>query len=176
MINISINQNSKNRVQAYIDEYANNLRDMCLKFIDNLLDSGYEIATANTTGTFAGYITISKQVEENEDGIKGILYATDSGNITNYFKHSGEIVSVDISPLLMCEFGSGLVAKNPLNIAGVGQGTLNTYGHAFDKNGWWFVTEDNRVIHSVGYTPHAPMYKALIKMQEEVMNIAKEVF
>ena len=176
MFTVKINQQSLQKVSKDIERYAKNLRNKCVLFVEKMLDCGYEVAKSNSTGTFGGYITISKQLDKSIDGIKAILYATDSGNIESVYKTKEGEKSISISPLLMIEFGSGFKAENPLNVDGVGQGTHPDQTHAFDSNGWWFQTLDGNWIHSYGYSPHAPMYKAQLEMIDKISSIAKEVF
>lgn len=176
MITVKMNQQSLLRVEKQIDKYAKDLRNKCVRFVTKMLDCGYEVAVSNATGTFGKYITIAKNIDSNEQGIKAILYATDSGNIESVYKTKEGEKSISISPLLMLEFGSGFKAENPLGIEGVGQGSHPEQKHAFDVNGWWFMTTDNQWIHSYGYSPHAPMYKAQLEMENKMIEIAKEVF
>lgn len=174
-ITASMSVSSLQDAAKEIENYKKDLLQKCNSFIKGILDRGYIVARNNATGTFGGYITIEKRFDNAVNGIKGILYATDSGDIVSQFKHGGEVISVNISPLLMCEFGSGLVAENPKGIAGVGTGTNSLFGHA-NEDGWYFIDIDNNLRYATGYKPHAPMYKALLKMESDIMEVAREVF
>jgi hypothetical protein len=70
---------------------------------------------------------------------------------------------------------------------GYGPGTYPGKGHWNDPNGWWFETDDPRLIrrtskktgksygHSYGIAPAMPFYQADKKMRENILKVAKEV-
>jgi hypothetical protein len=90
----------------------------------------------------------------------------------------------------MAEFGSGHYAITEEGIGG--QGTLNTYGHAFDSNGWYWWTDDVTQVssgdvmvsaangrwkfHSYGTPPSRPLHNAVMTCISEVEEVAREVF
>ena len=76
----------------------------------------------------------------------------------------------------MTEFGSGWGAENPMKIPGVGQGTFPGQTHAFDKEGWYWLDENDNLNYSRGITAKMPMYKASIRIQEIAIKKAKEIF
>ncbi len=69
---------------------------------------------------------------------------------------------------------------------GFGPGTYPGNDHWDDPEGWWFPTDDPRLIirtdskgqgwgHSYGNKPHMPFYKADKAMRDNLLKIAKEV-
>lgn len=144
-------------------------------YVEELANEGIIVSKQNVGG-FGKYIMFSVQTEIQKDGCKALLLATETGVITSTWNRYGTIVSADVSPLLMAEFGSGSGAENPMNVPGVGQGTFPGQTHAFDKEGWYWQEEDGTWKYSKGITAKMPMYKASLKIQEIVISKAREVF
>lgn len=145
------------------------------RYVEELANEGIIVSKQNVGG-FGKYIMFSVQTEIQKDGCKALLLATETGVITSTWKRYGEIVSADVSPLLMAEFGSGSGAENPMNVPGVGQGTFPGQTHAFDKEGWYWVEEDGTWKYSKGITAKMPMYKASLRIQDIAIKKAREVF
>lgn len=156
-------------------DYKSNLNKKCETFVRKLAEAGIEVAKHNT-GSFGTYITFSVKTEQNKNGCKAILIATNTGIIKSEWKTQDGVKSADISPLLMCEFGSGLKAENPMNVPGVGTGTFPGQTHATDPQGWWYMDLNGEWHHSYGISPKAPMYHATMEIQQKVTQVAKEVF
>lgn len=99
------------------------------------------------------------------------------------------ILTASSQSILFFEFGSG--AKygegHPWDDDfGFGPGTYPGNGHWDDPEGWWFPTEDPRLIirtdrngqgwgHSYGNKPYMPFYKASKAMRGDILRIAREV-
>ena len=148
------------------------------RYVEELANEGIIVSKQNVGG-FGKYIMFSVQTEIQKDGCKALLLATETGVITSTWNRYGEIVSADVSPLLMAEFGSGSGAENPMNVPGVGQGTFpseTAQQNAFNKEGWYWMDLDGNWNYSKGITAKMPMYKASLKIQEIVISKAREVF
>ena len=156
-------------------DYKRNLNDKCIQFIQRLSDEGIVVARQNVGG-FGKYITFSTTITAENGGYHGIMLATNTGIITSTWKTQDGEKSTDVSPLLMVEFGSGLKAKNPMGVQGVGTGTFPGQTHASDPNGWWYMDLDGVWHHSYGIEPKMPMYKASLEMHKNIARIAREVF
>ena len=106
------------------------------------------------------------------------MIAADSKKIISQWFRGGQLVSAEVSSLLISEFGSGWLAKVyfPAVDGEVGQGTFLDQRHAFDPNGWSWTDENNVTHHSIGERPTHPMYSALMAMIYEINAIAREVF
>lgn len=157
-------------------DYKQSLNDKCQLFVQRLGEEGIMVAQQNV-GSFGKYITFSVNITQSDNnGCKGVMLATNTGIITSHWLTEDGEKSADISPLLMVEFGSGLKAKNPNNIDGVGTGTFPGQTHAHNPNGWWYKDLDGVWQHSYGLTPKMPMYKASIDMHTKINKIAREVF
>lgn len=153
----------------YLDTYSEELEDKAIRLSEMLADLGITVASQNVGGEWGSYLIFGKELEGDEV----IFYATDSGQIRVSWDNND---GYDVSPLLLCEFGSGRDAGNPFSIPlPVGKGTMPGQTHAFDPNGWYWRV--NGVLHhSVGVPPDSPMYNASLKIMENVGKIAKEVF
>ena len=157
-------------------DYKNNtLPNLLKQYVEALAKEGISVGEQNVGG-FGKYITFSIKTEVSEDGCKALMLASETGKIISTWKSYGEIKSAEVSPLLMAEFGSGWGAENPMQVPGVGQGTFPGQTHAFDKEGWYWLDEDDNLNYSRGITAKMPMYKASIRIQEIAKKKAKEIF
>lgn len=175
-ISFYLSEESVRNAARQLQAYSDGLQAKCDLFAKRLMERGISVAKANT-GNFGKYIVFQMQTQSQGDGCKGILYATQTGFIKSQWKTKDGIESRDVSPLLMAEFGSGRYAENPMKVDGVGQGTFPEQTHAFDANGWYWqdaVTDEWH--HSYGINPSAPMYKAYLAMEEQLLIVAREVF
>lgn len=153
----------------YLEDYKNGLDDKARLISDRLADVGITIARQNVGGEYGSYLIFGKEF----DGDNCIFYATDSGDIHVTWDGSE---GYDVSPLLLCEFGSGQFADNPFSIPlPVGQGTMPNQTHAFDPNGWWWKV-NGETHHSIGVPPDSPMYNASLEIMDKVVKVAREVF
>ena len=157
-------------------DYKQSLNGKCQLFIQRLAQEGITVAQQNVGG-FGKYITFSTAITQSSvNGCKGVMLATNTGIITSQWLTQEGEKSADVSPLLMVEFGSGLRAKNPKNVPGVGTGTFPGQTHATNPNGWWYKDLDGVWHHSYGMTPKMPMYMASIEMHKKITKVAREVF
>lgn len=98
------------------------------------------------------------------------------------------ILMAESQAILFFEFGAGVKygGGHPWDDnLGFGPGTYPGNGHWDDPNGWWFPTDNPRLVirrdrngqgwgHSYGNKPHMPFYKADKAMRDELLKIAKE--
>ena len=152
----------------YLEDYKNGLDEKARLISERLADLGISVAQQNVGGEWGSYLIFGKQVGEDT-----IFYATDSGDIHVSWDGSA---GYDVSPLLLCEFGSGQYADNPFSVPlPVGQGTMPGQTHAFDPNGWYWRV-DGELHHSIGVPPDSPMYHASLEIIDNVVKVAREVF
>lgn len=164
---------SPSSIQAAIDQindYEKKVKLAGEKIAKQLADLGYKVAYGVMSGhVFSGEtigsLTVQK-VEENK-----------------------YILSAGSQALLFFEFGAGAKygAGHPWDDDfGYGPGTYPGNGHWNDPHGWWFPTDDPRLIirtdkngqgwgHSYGNKPHMPFYKADKAMRDNLLSIAKKV-
>ena len=164
------------QLQKDLLDYKNNtLPNLLKQYVEALAKEGISVGEQNVGG-FGKYITFSVKTEVSKDGCKALMLASENGKIISTWKSYGEIKTAEVSPLLMAEFGSGWGAENPMQIPGVGQGTFPGQTHAFDKEGWYWLDENDNLNYSRGITAKMPMYKASIRIQEIAKKKAKEIF
>lgn len=166
--------NSITKAVEYLNKYVEDLKNKSDILVQRLIDIGISTAKSNC-GEFQGMIVFEKEME---DLGMGCLVATDGEKIISEWFRNGDLVSAEVSPLLMAEFGSGWLAQVyfPSVDGLVGQGTFPNQLHAFDPNGWRWTDKEGNRHHSYGTEPTHPMYSALLAMLLEVDAIAKEVF
>lgn len=174
-ITMILSQSSIQNAIKELRQYQNDLNRKCEIFCQRLAELGIQTAKENT-GNFGKYISFTYEVKDRTKGCKAVMVATNTGIIHSEWMTKDGVKSADVSPILMCEFGSGLKAENPKNIAGVGTGTFPGQTHATDPNGWYWMDLDGEWHHSYGVTPKMPMYHASIEMILNIRKIAKEVF
>lgn len=174
-ITMTLSQSSIQNAIKEIRQYQSDLNRKCEEFCRRLAELGIKVAQENTGG-YGKYITFSVEITDRTNGCKALMVATNTGIIHSEWRTQDGVKSADVSPLLMCEFGSGLKAENPKNIAGVGTGTFPGQTHASNPEGWWWMDLSGEWHHSYGVTPKMPMYHASIEMILNVRKIAKEIF
>lgn len=168
-----------------LDKYVDDFDLKVKEFLSRLADVGISVAQANG-GVFGQYIVYSKTFE-NDTTLN--MTAHSDPKIQSWYVSSktSEPKQEEIIPVLMAEFGSGHYAIERDGLGG--QGSLNTYGHAFDSKGWYWWTDnpstdgemkkvrDGRFLfHSDGLPPYQPLHKAVMACIEQVQGIAQEVF
>jgi hypothetical protein len=172
-IQIKLNSNSIKKAIKELTEYRESLAQKNELFVTKLLELGIEVAQEKV-GKFGKYISFSKEVDGTLYCV-GYLIAKDSEKIISQWETKDGIREVEVSSLLMAEFGSGKNAKVLFDIDGVGQGTFPGQTHAFSPP-WHWKGLDGKWYSSSGVTPTHPMYHADMEMIEDVKRIAKEVF
>lgn len=166
-------------MQRQLKDYKNRLIEKCGLFTERLAAAGILVGQQNL-GQFDKYIIFSTKTDPQRYGVKTIMYATNTGLIhSQWMTKSGEVNEIDVSPILMAEFGSGLRANNPKAKSmkpPMGTGTFPGQTHAEDPEGWWYQTIDGVWHHSYGVSPTMPMYKAQMEIYDQIATIATEVF
>lgn len=151
------------------------------RFVYRLADKGIATAKVNA-GSYGAYILFfTNNVTVSDNGAEGMLVATDGTKLIKEWYTDKELTnkrSYEVSPLLLAEFGSGWYATmQNWNVPGVGQGTMpNSYGHAFDTDGWFWYDAAGVKHHSKGERPTYPMHAAMVAMMMEIESTAREVF
>lgn len=174
-IDVSLTEKSIQDAIDKLERYKDRLQDKCIAFVGELASNGIAVARANT-GNFGHYITFSYEIKDTTDGCTAIVLATETGQIQSTWQTADGLKTVDVSPLLMAEYGSGWRAKPHFNDARGGQGTFPGQTHAFDSEGWYWRDESGELHHSYGITPTMPMYHAFLKMENDIMKTARKNF
>lgn len=180
---ISFNLSARSVKQAAKEllDYKKSLVVKCSTFVRRLADQGILVAQDNL-GEFGRYVTFEVQVDPGRYGARALLIATNTGHITSQWISKDEdgnevIREADVSPLMMAEFGSGLIANNVrAHEFGMGTGTFPEQTHAEEPDGWWYMDLDREWHHSYGIRPTMPMWKAAVEMNDVIVETAREVF
>lgn len=174
-ISISLSEKSIQNAIKELESYNSSLINKCETFVRKLAEKGIETAKTRT-GNYGKYITFTIKTNKDEYGVSAVLLATNTGIIRSEWLTKDGVKTADVSPLLMVEFGSGLRAKNPKNVPGVGTGTFPGGTHGSTPNGWWYKDLDSVWHHSTGVSPQAPVYNASLRMISDIQTVAREVF
>lgn len=166
--------------------YKKGLAEKCKTFVEELAKVGIETARHvlavddDEHKGYGKYITFRTDVDPEKYGCRAVLVASNTGLIRSVWRTNNTatgITEADVSPILMAEFGSGLMADNQhASQFGMGTGTFPGQTHAEDPTGWWYQTLDYEWHHSYGVTPSYPMMNAANKMFDEIGSVTKRVF
>lgn len=169
-IKMKLDEASISKAIEEVKAYQKKVENAGNEIAKRLAEIGYEVAYQVMSGhVFSGETVESLQVVEKGEG-KYVLTASSKA-------------------ILFFEFGAGVRygAGHPLaGELGFGPGTYPGAGHWDDPNGWWFPTDDSRLIikrdasgqgwgHSYGNQPYMPFYNASKKMREDLLKVSKEV-
>jgi len=177
-ITLELSDKSIRKARKQLLQYQADMQYKLGLFVSLLINKGYKVAMRNK-GDYSAYIMILQHTDEvDENSAKGILMAYNVQTcIREYMVSATEIKRVEVSPVLMAEFGSGWKAKNEFpDVTGVGQGTFPGQIHAFDPGGWSYMTPDGMWHRSSGEEPSMPMLKAKRRMEREITKTIKEVW
>ena len=156
--------------------YKNRFSKKCDLFISKLADEGYKTANVILTGhMFTGETAGSLRIENRGKTSVGNRYA----------------LVAQSQAILFFEFGAGIRysgEKHPqASEFGMGPGTFPGKGNWDNEKGWWYPTDDARLIiktdengqgwgPSYGTPPYMPLYRSGQEMIATAEKIAKEVF
>lgn len=167
------------RMADELRQYGTDLKTKLQLFCSKLADKGIHAAMNANYGSYAQYIVFSKETETNGC----VVVARETQLLTaDWLGHE----DVEVSPLLMTEFGAGNYAvyleKSDGNIDGrlddgtpIGRGSFPGQKNAFKDH--WFYRDTNGFLHiSRGFYPTRPMHHAVIEMITQVEATAREVF
>lgn len=153
-----------------MEAYRDNVAAAGEKIAKALADMGYQVAY----GIMSGHVFTGEMI----------------GNLEVVKAGEGQYILRDQSKaILFFEFGAGARygGGHPWNDDfGYGPGTYPGNGHWDDPKGWWFPTDEPRLIirtdkngqgwgHSYGNKPHMPFYNADKAMREHLLEVAKRV-
>lgn len=171
---MNLDTNSINSVIEDLEKYRDSLAAKSELLVSRLLDEGIKVAYQHL-GRYTGYVEFSKEIKAGKKCI-GFLIGKDSQPFISTWKTKEGIQTVEVSGLLMSEFGSGWLSNVIWNVSGVGQGTFPGQTHAFDNPGWYWTDLQGKTHFSKGEEPHYPMYFADMTMLSQIDSIAREVF
>lgn len=178
-IRMTLNPTDIDMAIKELESYSKSLPAKADAIANALAQMGYSVAASILSAhVFDGDTLRSLTVESEGDG-KYVLYA-------------------ESEAILFVEFGVGARAgSHPIGGAHkgsadgafekMGAGTYPGQTHANDPSGWWFPTNDPRLIvrvgedgqgwgHSFGYTARMPFAMADETMKQDILRVAKEVF
>lgn len=175
IVEFSLDSKSIGDAIEKIRKYRKEFEKKCEQLVSELAELGYQTA----------YEIISDHVFDGNT--LGSLRVEQVAGADNIF-----VVSARSEAILILEFGSGLPASRAPHPEaakhGMGAGTLSEKGHWNDPNGWYYPTDDYRLInkynkdgtqgygHSKGMTPQMPFYKAAREIERQIADVAERVF
>lgn len=164
----SLSVDGINKIISEIEKYKSDIYTLQDRFVRRLMSRGYEVARA--------YIQYAEMTADEDKPIGTLDIITDS---------TGEVSSCSLvfegNQVLFVEFGAGITYNegDPHPMAGqfgYGVGTFPHQKHANDKNGWSYYGNDDHWHHTKGTEATMPMYNASLKIRQDILQVAKEVF
>jgi hypothetical protein len=90
------------------------------------------------------------------------------------------IIRAEGQEVAFIEFGAGITygyGHPQASEFGTGPGTFpNGKGHWNDPKGWWYIDKDGNRKHTYGTPPSMPMYNTMRELEQQIEQIAREVF
>ena len=184
VINVELNQNSIGDAINELKRYKDSLRDKCVEFVEKLAEYGIAAASYSVDGEYRNSIEFTKESAITSNGAVGSMVGRNTQTIIRMWMRYDQVVSAEISPILMAEFGSGIKASDATGApnakyakkAGAGRGTFPGQTHADDDNGWSWMDLAGEWHHSTGEEPSMPMFNAYLEMKDQILNVARQVF
>lgn len=175
----TLSAKSINNLIKELKDYQNSLNGKLELLVKELTAIGYRVADTNVRSDFKSHIGIEVDSRLESYGIaKGSLVMFDiTPIISEWMNKDGGTNKVEVSAMLMEEFGSGSKANTSeiTQRLGMGRGTFPNQTHAFESV-WHWKDLNGEWHHSSGITPNQPMEKALMEMANEVNKVARRVF
>ncbi len=173
-----LSQDGIQKIRDELKEYKESLDAKCETFVTKLAKEGITTAKAHTTflndlGNLSSVVAFTYELKKSTDGVKAIMYMTDKMPVVRAWLKYGQVKTVEISPSMFYEWGSGQKA-----VAGH-TGTFpsdTAMKNASNPNGWWYMSLDGQWHWTKGVTPTRPMLRAYESMEKNIVRIAKEVF
>lgn len=157
-ISLGLSQHEINNAIKEVKAYQSDINRKCELLCKKLTAEGITIAQVHIGSSgFDKYIHLDSEITPQQVGCKAIFYMKDSSKIVSEWQTLEGVKSAEISAALMLEFGSGLKAKNPANIPGVGTGTFPGGTHG-NEPGWYYMDLNGEWHYSSGISPQMPMY------------------
>lgn len=158
-----------------LEAYQDSLNEKCKEFIERLVDIGIKEAK----------FALTKSEDKEPAGAIFAVKIDQSGNLTEGFITLTSHPKTDDKdrvyyPHLGWEFGVGsrynFITHPKAAEFGMGAGTFPDQTHVPDPGYWYYKGSDDKWHKSSGFQASMPMYKASLKLAEEIESIAREVF
>jgi len=167
-IDIELSEKGIKELQKYLRDYDKWLKAKSDELAKMLSEMGYNAAFTIMSGHIFDGETISSLRVVKKD-------------------NAHYVVMAESEAILFLEFGTGLMGYGHPEPHGMGPGTYPGQKHALDLKGWWFQTDDPRLIryvdkdgqgwgHSYGMAPAMPMYTAVKTIEQDLERAVKAVF
>lgn len=181
---------------GYVKDYKKSLQQKNITFSDKIMDVGIQTAqhhlgSLHDVGNVGTLVGFKKDFSSSGYNTISKMIAYDTAPIlTRWIGENGEKKSAQLSAIDMYEFGSGAKASASQEHTAmthpqhpVGRGTFPSQdnlpngneNHANQSSWSWFGL-DKQWHSSTGITPTMPLYNAMLEMNRQGKQIAKEVY
>lgn len=156
-------------------DYKTELDNKCGRFVRELAEAGIPVIESNVAQ--AGFTYDDKGIQSGSDTAHNTYVKVDS-----LIGMSKATLVLEGSEILFIEFGSGISYNGSVGSSPHPKGAENgfligTYGmgHGSQKV-WGYYADSGELVLTHGTKATMPMYEASLKIREEVVRIAREVF
>lgn len=180
-IDVELSAQGMDKLISELKDYKKSLKSKNRRFIKLLLEKGITVAEekkADGSHKLPPKISFRKEIKAEDGAVVALLIGAGEPFSSKWRSKDDNWYDDLVYPLSMLEFGSaGYALESPEETFGagsVGRGTFSRMGHENDFV--WHVERDDGRRAATAIRPTRPMYHAALKMQEEVINAAKEAF
>lgn len=171
----SLNVSSLNALKKQLLDYKAELSNKCDRFVRELAEVGIPVIESKVAE--AGFTYDDKGIQSGSDTEHNTYVKVDS-----LIGMSKATLVLEGSEILFIEFGSGVSYNGSVGSSPHPKGQENgfligTYGmgHGSQKV-WGYYADTGELVLTHGTKATMPMYEASLKIREEVVRIAKDVF
>ena len=180
-IKARLNTASLNNAIEQIEQFKKQLQIKLESFVSELAEVGISIAEQNILVEENGQmvdrsnlVTFTKDVSPTATGATCIVVATPTPYTTTWkqSKNGKKVLTAQVNPLLMAEFGSGVHALEGWKGSFPSETAKKNVAHG----AWaWYDEQGGKHISS-GNVPTRPLYKAKQEMINQIREVATRVF
>lgn len=171
--NLSVS--SLNALKKQLLDYKAELSNKCDKFVRELAEVGIPVIESNIAQ--ASFTYDEKGIQSGSDTEHNTYVKVDS-----LIGMSKAALVLEGREILFIEFGSGVTYNGSVGSSPHPKGAENgfligTYGMGRgSQQVWGYYAEDGELVLTHGTKATMPMYEASLKIRDEVVRIAKDVF
>ena len=180
-IHVGLNSKDISNAIRQIEQFKNDLLSKMELFCNELAEVGIEVAKQNIIVEEDGVpvdrsnlVTFSKELSPSVDGATCIVIPSVTPYVTKWkrSKNGKKVLTAEVNPLLMAEFGSGAKAIDGHRGTFPSETAKKNAAHG----SWaWYDTKDIKHV-TVGNAPSRPIYKAKLEMEQQIAEVAERVF
>lgn len=175
IITLGLSQKSVEKALKQLRQYKQWLRNKTTELVKALAEIGIPVIETNVAD--ASYTFDSKGIRSGSN-TEHYTYV----KLNNFGSYSQANLVVEGEEILFIEFGAGVYYNGEAGTSPHPKGqefgyTIGSYGQGNGKNdSWVYYADSGEWVRSYGTEATMPVYKASVKIMQNIRKIAKEVF